>query len=259
MPSNQTEIIKSLLKVQNEIKNPANTAVNPFLKNKYAPLSEVLNLIRPLLTKNDIVLIQDTGASGEDKIYVQTKLLHTSGETMLSDKLILKPDKQSAQGIGSAITYGRRYQLSTLLGIASEDDNDGNGKETTKTQGNSKKTNRHVKTVKKPAMKRKPAPAKNTPSDDEINNIVNNEIKKKPTKTAKKDTPETVDMTQGDRVNLTELLGINEELDKYIHMAEDVGATAKEVYNECEELLGKQQLSPKEMKKVKEALGMPVE
>lgn len=118
---------------------------------------------------------------------------------------------------------------------------------------------RNNQSKRKPANAKKPAPPKADPTEDEVNNIIDAEFEKKPQKPAKKDEPETMDMTQGDRVNLTELLGINEELDKYIHMAEDVGATAKEVYNECEELLGKQQLTPTEMKKVKEAIGMPVE
>lgn len=253
MPSNQIEIIKSLLKVQNEIKNPPNTAVNPFHKNKYAPLSDVLNLVRPLLTKNDIVLIQDTGASGEDKIYVQTKLLHSSGEIMLSDKLILKPDRQSPQGIGSAITYGRRYQLSTLLGIASEDDNDGNGKETTKSKEKGKGTSRQVKDVKKPATKkpatRKLAPAKPAdPVEDEINNIIDKESKDK-------NEPETMDMTS---VDLDKLKGINDEFDVWIHMAEDTPTTKRQVLEAGQELLGKQELKPPEFRKIKKAMGMDV-
>jgi hypothetical protein len=53
-------------------------------------------------------------------------LLHSSGEWIMQEGIVLKMDKQTAQGAGSAITYGRRYMLSAMLGIASEDDDDGN-------------------------------------------------------------------------------------------------------------------------------------
>ena len=119
-------IAAALLEVQREIKNPSNTAMNPFFKSKYAPLPDILNCIRPLLTENGILLIQNTGSNEAGEVYVQTKLIHTSGEVIETDKLLLKPDKNTAQGIGSAITYGRRYQLTALLGISSEDDDDGN-------------------------------------------------------------------------------------------------------------------------------------
>ncbi len=119
-------IASALLEVQREIKNPSNTATNPFFKSKYAPLPDILNCIRPILTKNGILLIQNTGSNEAGDVYIQTKLIHTSGEIIETDKLLLKPDKNTAQGIGSAITYGRRYQLTALLGISSEDDDDGN-------------------------------------------------------------------------------------------------------------------------------------
>lgn len=119
-------IATALLEVQREIKNPSNTATNPFFKSKYAPLPDILNCVRPLLTENGILLIQNTGSNDAGDVYIQTKLIHTSGEVIETDKLLLKPDKNTAQGIGSAITYGRRYQLTALLGISSEDDDDGN-------------------------------------------------------------------------------------------------------------------------------------
>lgn len=119
-------IATALLEVQRRIKNPSNTATNPFFKSKYAPLPEILNCVRPLLTENGILLIQNTGSNEAGDVYIQTKLIHTSGEMIETDKLLLKPEKNTAQGIGSAITYGRRYQLTALLGISSEDDDDGN-------------------------------------------------------------------------------------------------------------------------------------
>lgn len=126
---NKSESLKNLAtalaKFQEEVKNPANTANNPFFKSKYAPLSDVLNLVRPILTKHGLSLIQSPSGNGTD-IIVSTLLLHSSGEWIETEPLILKADKATAQGCGSAITYGRRYAISAVLGISSEDDDDGN-------------------------------------------------------------------------------------------------------------------------------------
>ena len=108
-----------------EIKNPANTATNPFFKSKYAPLSDVLNAVRPILSKNGLSVLQSPSGDGEH-IIVTTTLIHSSGEWIESPELVLKADKATAQGAGSAITYARRYALSAILGISSEDDDDGN-------------------------------------------------------------------------------------------------------------------------------------
>ena len=118
-------LAKAFVKFQSEVTNPANTADNPFFKSKYAPLNEVLNLVRPILTKYGLSIIQSPSAQG-DSVTVTTMILHESGEWIRLDPLTLKADKNTAQGIGSAITYARRYALSAALGISSEDDDDGN-------------------------------------------------------------------------------------------------------------------------------------
>ena len=120
-----TNLAKALAEFQKEIKNPANTAINPHFNSKYAPLSEILNEIRPLLSKHGLSVIQSPGGDGE-KVSMTTLLMHTSGEWIETDPLILRADKPTAQGAGSGITYARRYTLSALLGISSEDDDDGN-------------------------------------------------------------------------------------------------------------------------------------
>lgn len=126
---NKSDSIKNLasalIKFQNEIKNPGNTAVNPYFNSRYAPLHEILNEVRPVLAKYGLSVVQFPGGDGTN-ITVQTVLMHESGEWITGEPLVLKADKPTAQGAGSAITYGRRYALSALLGIASEDDDDGN-------------------------------------------------------------------------------------------------------------------------------------
>jgi hypothetical protein len=118
-------IAKALAGFQADVKNPANTADNPFYKSKYAPLSDVLNIVRPLLTKHGLSVFQSPSGDGQN-VTVTTVIMHESGEWIESDPLTLKADKATAQGAGSAITYARRYAISAVLGISSEDDDDGN-------------------------------------------------------------------------------------------------------------------------------------
>lgn len=119
------EIAPALAKFQSEVTNPANTAENPFFKSKYSPLNEILNLVRPLLSKHGLSVIQMPSGDGQEVI-ITTLLMHSSGEWIESCPLKMKPAKNDPQGIGSAITYGRRYALTAILGISSEDDDDGN-------------------------------------------------------------------------------------------------------------------------------------
>jgi hypothetical protein len=137
MSIKMSESIASLAKAysqfQAEVVNPTNTAKNPQFKSNYAPLDEVINTAKPVLAKFGLSVYQSTGSEGES-VKITSILMHESGEYIQSDELTL-PAYQTkgggvkefnAQGAGSAITYGRRYSLSAILGLASEDDDDGN-------------------------------------------------------------------------------------------------------------------------------------
>lgn len=106
--------------------NPANSAKNPFLKNKYAPLNAILTEVRPELAKHGLAISQLV--TGVDKIGVTSILMHSSGE-WLSDTVMLTPDSSkglsTAQNAGVVITYLRRYAVQAILGISGEDDTDG--------------------------------------------------------------------------------------------------------------------------------------
>jgi hypothetical protein len=126
---NKSESIKNLAKAlsdfQAEIENPKNTASNPFFHSKYAPLQEILNLVRPKLAQHGLAILQSPSGDGKN-ITINTILMHESGEWIEGEPLVLQADKPTAQSAGSAITYGRRYAISAVLGISSEDDDDGN-------------------------------------------------------------------------------------------------------------------------------------
>jgi len=122
------KISKALSQVQGEIQNPANSVENPFYKSKYAPLPDVLNIARPLLGKYGLAVIQNPYTE-DGKLFVTTRIVHESGEWIETKPLQMQLEKNTPQGVGSAITYGRRYALSAVLGIASEEDDDGNANE----------------------------------------------------------------------------------------------------------------------------------
>jgi len=117
------EIAAALAKAQGEIEDASKTGLNPAFRSKYADLAAVRAVIREPLAKNNLAVTQFPSTnSGE--VTVQTMLVHTSGQYM-SCSLTMPCGKWDAHGIGSAITYARRYGLISILCIASDDD-DGN-------------------------------------------------------------------------------------------------------------------------------------
>lgn len=119
------EIYSSIINFQSEMQQPKKNATNPHFKNKYSSLDEIVSTIKPTLTKYALAFLQDVKSDGTN-IQITTRIIHTSGQWIESDVLTMHADKQTAQGQGSAITYGRRYQLSAMLGITSDEDDDGN-------------------------------------------------------------------------------------------------------------------------------------
>jgi len=114
------DLTAAMVKVQAAIKPAAKKSENPFFHSKYADLTEVWNACRDALTKNGLAVIQTTSES-MDGIVVVTTLAHISGQ-WIRGRLLLKPVKPDPQGIGSCITYGRRYALAAIVGVCTDDD-----------------------------------------------------------------------------------------------------------------------------------------
>ena len=70
-------IAKALAQFQAEVRNPANTESNPFYKSKYAPLNDILNLARPLLSKHGLSVLQSPSGDGQN-VTVTTLITHES-------------------------------------------------------------------------------------------------------------------------------------------------------------------------------------
>jgi len=135
----QSEILKALAQFHKNIIQPKKDANNPFFKSKYVPLENVTEVIDKVAPEYGLAYAQEA-LTNADKgmVGVTTLLTHESGEWIEFEPLFLKADKQTAQGYGSAITYARRYALSSAFGIASETDDDGN--ETTTQTANAQKS-----------------------------------------------------------------------------------------------------------------------
>lgn len=124
------KVAAAFVKVQEDLTNPPKSAYNPIAHSKYAELSDILKFVRPILAKQGLAIIQNVGSTEKGKPFVKTLLIHESGETIETNELCLDPDgnkrMNGLQEMGSAVTYGKRYQICAFLGIAPEDDTDGN-------------------------------------------------------------------------------------------------------------------------------------
>jgi hypothetical protein len=136
---NKSETISTLAAAlcaaQSQIRGAAKDASNPVFRSKYATLASVWDAAREPLTSNGLSVVQVPEQSEVGTCTLTTILLHTSGEWLSSTmsvpvlpQVVVKGQdpQQTAQGYGSALTYARRYALAAMVGIAPEDDDDGN-------------------------------------------------------------------------------------------------------------------------------------
>ena len=124
------ELFTALAIAQGQMKNVTKDKSNPFFKSQYADLASCWEACREPLSKNGLSIIQNSNFS-EGEVTINTILAHKSGQ-WIANKLSMRPQKQDPQGIGSTITYGRRYELMAIVGLAPEDD-DGNSASNTQT------------------------------------------------------------------------------------------------------------------------------
>lgn len=128
-------IAPAIVKAAADLGPVVKDATNPAFRNKYATLDAIMEQVRPVLAAHGLAVMQgvlhpETDGGRVVGIAVETRLLHLSGEWMAS-VVVVPVEKPTAQGAGSAISYGRRYGLSAMLGLTAEDD-DGNGASTSK-------------------------------------------------------------------------------------------------------------------------------
>lgn len=125
------EIAAALAKAQGAIEGAVKGKENPHFRSKYADLGAVWDACREQLAKNAIGVVQSVTHTAVDapegalRSFMLTRLVHGSGQWIEDGGVPLLLSKNDMQGLGSALTYSRRYGLMAMVGIAPEDD-DGN-------------------------------------------------------------------------------------------------------------------------------------
>lgn len=123
MSDSIAQLAEALSKAQGQIDAASKGAVNPHFKSKYADLNALREVIREPLALNDLSVIQ-LPRFYDKEVEVETMLMHKSGE-FIAETLRMPVGQTTAQAVGSALTYCRRYSLSAILNLAADDD-DGN-------------------------------------------------------------------------------------------------------------------------------------
>ena len=110
----------SLVEAQAEMDHAVKNSTNPHFRNKYANLAEVIDTIRPVLARHGLSIVQVPGYEN-GVVTLTSMLLHKSGEWIMGESGSPAP-KQDPQGVGSAVTYLRRYSLAAICNITQDDD-----------------------------------------------------------------------------------------------------------------------------------------
>lgn len=120
------ELSKALSKAQAMMKPAAKDSENPHFRSKYADLASCWDAARGPLSANDLAVIQtcDIPEQGAGVI-VETTVTHATGE-YITGRMFVPVTKYDAQGIGSALTYGRRYGFCAAIGMVADEDDDAN-------------------------------------------------------------------------------------------------------------------------------------
>ena len=129
MDHSNTKVLSALSRAQQKFEAVKRDAENPAFKrggkiSKYATLESAIEAVRPALLEEGLMILQKNifvnGFFG-----VETRVIHIESGEYESSQFIAPLEKQNAQGVASILTYARRYEYFTLLGLVSEDD-DGN-------------------------------------------------------------------------------------------------------------------------------------
>lgn len=163
------ELGKALVKAQAMMAPAVKDARNPFLGTRYASLSSVMEACREALLKNGLAVVQSPAPApehlGPNFIGLSTRLIHAESGQWISGLTVIPLAKPDPQGMGAAISYARRYALSAMLGIVSEDDNDC---ETRTPQRNGQSARPEPQRNGQAARPERGAPPDAWPPDDEI-------------------------------------------------------------------------------------------
>ena len=152
-------LLDAVLAVQAEAPTLKKDATNPRF-GSFTPLDTVVETIGPLLSKHGLVWRTSPTTNEHGQPALKYRLSHAeSGETD-EDVMPLLLGKADMQGLGSAITYARRYALCAVLNLVSDDDDDGNAAASApsgRVSSTDKATDRQLSKLKGEITKNKPS------------------------------------------------------------------------------------------------------
>lgn len=114
------ELAAALAIAQGGIENAKKESNNPYFKSKYADLGAIFDAFRKPFAENGLSILQIPSVEAK-VVTLKTIIMHSSGQFFSADLTIPCKD-ETAQGIGSALTYARRYALQTMCGVGTDDD-----------------------------------------------------------------------------------------------------------------------------------------
>lgn len=116
---------EALVKAISECENVTASRINPHFRSKYFGLADLLAEIKPVLGRYGLAAFQ-VPCSNADRVWISTSIIHISGHIFNCGELGVNAAGLNQQNIGSVFTYLKRYALSTVVGVASElEDDDG--------------------------------------------------------------------------------------------------------------------------------------
>ena len=122
---NVKELAKSMIGVQQELVPALKDGINDYTQSSYATLKSVMEVCKSILLSHGIWLTQYPVPVNSGNLGLVTKIVHAASGQWQSSLIEMPLAKSDPQGYSSAITYARRYGLSAMIGIITEDDGEG--------------------------------------------------------------------------------------------------------------------------------------
>lgn len=196
------ELMKKMVEFQKNVKQPKKDKNNPFSKSSYASLQSVQETVVEALEPLGLSFFQDFGINNEGKtLSVQTVIISDLGMIKFNP-IVLPLEKITAQGVGSASTYARRYALTTNLAIVADEDDDGNNASYTNKSSNNYRKNNNAGKSQTYQNKNKPTQQQIPKSNNHVDEIQEKQkyyakcVMQSETKLGKEKTKEILDATK---------------------------------------------------------------
>lgn len=116
------ELVAAFAKAQSEYPSIGNNRVNPFFKSEYADFDSIMCVIRPIISKHGLSLVQYTKIDEPTQSRtLHTRLYHSSGQWLESRERII-PEKNDDQKWASTVTFKKRHQAMAILNVTIDKD-----------------------------------------------------------------------------------------------------------------------------------------